>query len=532
MTSKIPVVIGEGAYGCVHKPSLKCLRDKDLNDDFVNYKNKVSKIMPTREALEEMDEYGTMSSIDPDNKYYLGKPDICLANSDEETKRAIRFCGRNIRNLGDDDFQNARLILMKYGGNNLEKFAKSAQLKNNAKQFWIDAHRILLGLKLFSENQVVHHDLKPQNIVYDVKKHFVSFIDFGIMTQKKKIIDISTRGDNYLAIPHWSFPFDSGFYLKPIFEKTKQFSPLQNYKNFIRDVEILSKVLKKAKIQIKGSQDNAELQGHIEKLVKNGINGSNPTSYVLNYLKSPHFPDLEKDYIEDVYLFFLSLKNMTYEEFLSKSIDHFDIFGTGISFMYVLKHCYSLLEPTFAKELYKLFYRLITPDFSKRIGIDALIQEYEYLIDKHLLGKKDQFFINGEVQSVDIPKPVSIPTIPSAVLEHIVQADTQQIIENRVCSEGKTLNVKTGKCVKSKTVKATGKKECPEGKVLNPISGRCVKAKTMKNSISKPCPDGQIRNPKTRRCIKIIKPKISAPVTSCPEGKVLQTITRCVKAKK
>ena len=38
MKKNIPEVIGEGSYGCVHRPSLECNREN------INYKNKVSKI--------------------------------------------------------------------------------------------------------------------------------------------------------------------------------------------------------------------------------------------------------------------------------------------------------------------------------------------------------------------------------------------------------------------------------------------------------------------------------------------------------
>ena len=42
--------LGEGTYGCVHKPSLKC-KNKRLS-----YKGKISKIMHSSEAFKEMTE--------------------------------------------------------------------------------------------------------------------------------------------------------------------------------------------------------------------------------------------------------------------------------------------------------------------------------------------------------------------------------------------------------------------------------------------------------------------------------------------
>ena len=45
-------VLGEGAYGCVHKPSLKC-KDKPNK----NYDNKVSKVLRDTESIGELSEY-------------------------------------------------------------------------------------------------------------------------------------------------------------------------------------------------------------------------------------------------------------------------------------------------------------------------------------------------------------------------------------------------------------------------------------------------------------------------------------------
>ena len=59
-------------------------------------------------------------------------------------------------------------------------------------------------------------------------------------------------------------------------------------------------------------------------------------------------------------------------------------------------------------------------------------------------------------------------------------------------------------------------KKCPEGKVLNPKTGRCIKTENfLKANIKtktnmppgvkpepKKCPEGKVLNPKTGRCIK------------------------------
>ena len=73
----------------------------------------------------------------------------------------------------------------------------------------------------------------------------------------------------------------------------------------------------------------------------------------------------------------------------------------------------------------------------------------------------------------------------------------------RSCPEGKTLNPKTGQCVKAATTKSKSKsnKVCPAGQILNLATGRCKKQPQAKTK--KPCQAGYERNPATGRCRKI-----------------------------
>ena len=60
--------LGEGSYGCVHKPSIHCKTPPNPNFDYKKY---VSKIMKTTNAEEELAEFVTIGNIDPTNEYHL-----------------------------------------------------------------------------------------------------------------------------------------------------------------------------------------------------------------------------------------------------------------------------------------------------------------------------------------------------------------------------------------------------------------------------------------------------------------------------
>jgi tRNA A-37 threonylcarbamoyl transferase component Bud32 len=52
--------------------------------------------------------------------------------------------------------------------------------------FWLECHRLLLGIKELLKHNIVHNDLKAQNIVYSESKNRINFIDFSLMKNIKK----------------------------------------------------------------------------------------------------------------------------------------------------------------------------------------------------------------------------------------------------------------------------------------------------------------------------------------------------------
>ena len=205
LIEKPPAVIGEGTYGCVHRPSLRC-----GNKAKINYDGKISKLGKKKHINEEIAEYATIARVDKTNFFYPGKPNSCPPMRDEPTLEAINEC----RDFKSKDIAKYKLLVMKDGGENLDDFAKSIQsrrsdiplVRQQMEKFWIEAHRMFLGITKFLEAGIVHHDLKHKNIVYNEEQNRINFIDFGLMTTVDTIKNES-RDSNYgFSIRHWSFP--------------------------------------------------------------------------------------------------------------------------------------------------------------------------------------------------------------------------------------------------------------------------------------------------------------------------------------
>lgn len=359
-----PQVVGEGTYGCVHKPSLRCNTRK-------NYTNKVSKFMTTKNAETELNEYEKIAKVDKKKIFYLGKPSKCSLKKGPETMDAIQKC-----KLIDKDFKSLTdysLLIMEDGGINLEQFGeKVAEWKvttentEKIERFWIGAQRILYGLKVFFDNDIVHHDLKPQNIVYNEKQNRLNFIDFGLMDTKTNIIQLSKNSKNELAGVHWSFPFEL------------QFLNLDEY-NFVANDSNARKTYYVNNLFTDKTTDEYKRMSIFFK-------------YVVQENRENEFKGMKTNFLNTVINEIVPGK---YKSFLEKSISTIDVYGTGIAFVYLLHKSKHLLDKPLVLEFDKLFSLMITAHLPSRIEPDDLLTRYEDILFKHgLLKKYNQRFKN------------------------------------------------------------------------------------------------------------------------------------------
>jgi serine/threonine protein kinase len=380
--------IGEGTYGCVHKPSLKCKDNKIISD----YNDKISKIMKNKHAQIEMKEYVGINRIDPTNTYHI-KPQECVPDNNKETKESVLEC-----NLGKDmvkKMDQYKLIVMKYGGPDLYNFFNNPmenthKNRERVENFWIEAVNLLKAVQLFLKNGMIHHDLKPENIVYDESTHSLKVIDFGLLQMKNNIIKESNNGDYGYALFHFNFPPELFFYnKKKWFERKDRLKPDPKFKKKDDDDRF----------------NNLGLMGLIRPTLFKSDYMVSLNTLVKYYLKDEEIKPLAKgeflDFTED----FLSHNDTkTFDKYLNDSIDTIDSYGLGMSLMYVLNQSYKLMKPKIVSELQKLFTSMIHHDLRKRIRIDDALKQYESIIK-----------ISPPSPGVHFPRPNIGPGVPPNV---------------------------------------------------------------------------------------------------------------------
>jgi serine/threonine protein kinase len=498
-------VIGEGTFGCAHKPSMMC-RDKTHRNA-----NEISKLMTSVNAIKELKEFALIDAADKEKQFYLGKPRKCEVARILSNIRSIRNCpsGR----FEPEKIDNYSLLVMNYGGKDLDIFGEEVATWTKTKEhvdaielFWLEVVRLFYGLKVLHDNNVVHHDIKQQNIVYDQATNRVNLIDFGFMEKRSTRIYASKIEANWLGNKHhWSFPLEAVYWNKDIYmlAASARGKSKKAYREFAKSVADNCGYFFTSVIHFNANKSK------IDKVAEVGTR--NAFSNVLEFEPTDE----------------------SYDRFIEKSIDSVDTYGLGIALMFVLHRSKHLLSAEFYKNVMNIGVNMLEGRVFLRSTPEQLLAQYEDLLtnsgllEKHNKHIENHLIANGVSREMKVAEEIdnSSFVVPLAVTENI------EIV--RDCPAGKEFNPLTKRCVKVcgpgrvrnpnfrcvKDRPITSKvKVCPDGKVLNPRTRRCVKGKT---SSVKGCPGGKELNPRTRRCVKV-----------CGSGLIRNSAFKCVRGNK
>jgi len=231
--------IGQGSYGCVYDPQLKC------NGSNTRTPGIVAKLMHTDDAKEELRETTSINKIDPEYRWHLKPPEMCkVGMPDLETDELLSGCNQIDSYLYDDleKFDRAkkhgvgmfddpinvqkqnimrqlneyRILKQQHGGESVGGYIKKIELgsgypdinvqKKNLSTFidmFVASENLLLGLKEMYEHKICHFDIKSDNVVYHEKTNRFNFIDFGLTRSMSKIKDFPS-----IQRAYWVWPLD------------------------------------------------------------------------------------------------------------------------------------------------------------------------------------------------------------------------------------------------------------------------------------------------------------------------------------
>jgi serine/threonine protein kinase len=358
--------IGEGAYGCVIQPSLACANRLPAK----TYKNKIAKVMLTRHAKKEMNEYALISRADPKKQYYLGKPKTCKIRDNAQTRRVIKTCKRGKKYL--KDMRETSLMIMENGGANLSMLSKemetwkpTAENRAIVKQVLSEFARMLEGVRVFLKHDILHHDVKPQNVVYNIETGRMNFIDFGLMRKRSACIRSSRKSANWSAdYAHWSYPLET------------QFLNRDQYMAFAeKGAKEKSEYVKQVIANIEIDQPDDKFTDVFYVLC----------SYIIDTnIKDARIEKVERDRVLQDYIRFL-LEDMTaenYETVMKRSLDTYDTYGLGMALARLTFSMKRLINGEVYDALSGFAYELVHPNVLRRLMVDEAITKYGAILSK------------------------------------------------------------------------------------------------------------------------------------------------------
>jgi len=442
-------VIGEGTFGCAHKPPMLCLDKQRRN------KNDISKLMTTVNAIKELREFALIDAADKQKQFYLGKPSECKPARILSNIQAISRCpsGR----FEPIKMDNYSLLVMKYGGQDLEQFGDEVRTWSKTKVhvdaielFWLEVVRLFYGLKVLHDNDILHHDIKQQNIVYDKATNRVNFIDFGFMEKKSVRIFDAKRSKSWLGNKHhWSFPFECICWNKDDYMETANSGKnMSAYKAF--------------------SDSVANNCGYFFYSTLNfNYNKTERDNASMRIAKGAFKNILEFEETDD-----------SYDRFVSKSIDTVDTYGLGIALMFLLHRSRHLLSDDFYKKLGDICMNMLHPRIFLRATSEQLLAKYEEiltssgLLEKHNKHIENHLIANNVSDEMKVAAEIANSTARLSIphMDASTAAAATEIV--RECPVGKEFNPLTKRCVNI----------CKPGYVRNP-SFKCVSSKRMAKTI-------------------------------------------------
>jgi serine/threonine protein kinase len=209
-------LIGDGNYGCVFRPHVKC-KDKSkkhanaVSKVFVDVSDYDSELSIARKVESE---------IDPSHDFTLPLLNSCRVSLTTTDKP--ESCGLIKGDYHTKDFQQ---LIYKYGGKSLKDILKTKGTIKKLVRILAGFKPVLQGIERIGKAGYVHQDIKPHNLLNKGSKIFL--IDFGIMSRMDNIF--APHNKHVLGYDYPYYPPEYKLYVHSRSLNTFFIKVMQNY---------------------------------------------------------------------------------------------------------------------------------------------------------------------------------------------------------------------------------------------------------------------------------------------------------------
>jgi len=169
--SENPNIIGQGAYGCIYKPAIKCNEESPTN-----YITKVQRLDSVAEN--EVNAGKKIKSIKNYHKHFAPIEKTCQLNIANVSEAQIGYCeiyndkntfvSNQIKYVGEQTLHSSLFHHYKTNTNRFDKVLKKTFLD------------LLKSLEILNANKFIHMDIKENNIMMKSHQPTPIIIDFGL----------------------------------------------------------------------------------------------------------------------------------------------------------------------------------------------------------------------------------------------------------------------------------------------------------------------------------------------------------------
>ena len=333
MSSKL---ISSGGYGCVYYPSINCSGNK------TNKKNSVTKIQIADESAEnEVYISKIIRDIPMYNKYFVPVISHCPLRLKELKNDIIKECDVLSKK------KDAMLMELKYiRGVTFDNYLISSNSEKHTVNSIISSYTYLLNaLYVLNKNNIIHFDLKGNNIMYNTEKNIPMIIDFGLS------IDLENIDINELNT--YFFTYSPSYYI------------------WCPEIHFLCYIV---------NENDRVTKSDIHKIC-NDIISSNKG---LNKILSKSFI---RKYVNSMISYYSQFINMKKEDIISillQTSHTWDNYSLSNIYIKIISKIYAdgFTKNSFISEFIKLLLNAIAPNPNKRYGLNKCVSTFENIISK------------------------------------------------------------------------------------------------------------------------------------------------------
>lgn len=337
--------LAEGTYGCVYSEAPTCVTpEMPINSGVAKPKSiskkSIAKIFNNKQdADEEWKKAQMIAEADPTQTYFIYATSRCDTTSKNVDKSdPNRKCSKIIRS-SDEKYP---MFKMPFGGDPLDTYVLSNP-DITLKEFLYYMKQVFEALVLLKEHNLIHQDLKFNNILVYPDNKTISIIDIGLLIKSGDVLDPSKN--EYLFSDYWLHP--------PEYRAVEWFlfSNIDKNDMFAKERDI---------VDVYFAHGDEKLGSLIDRIFVHG-------NYAKKYFE--FVSRLQKVKVDDV------------RKHLQQYVNKIDVFSVGITMLYVTQYMPKFKtifgdHPTYAEFLQKCLH----PDPKERYDAPAALQHIETLI--------------------------------------------------------------------------------------------------------------------------------------------------------